>query len=137
MYHYRKTRKVYDSRLFPKMCPFCDPKTFSNRVAEFEHSYIVPNITKYDSWELHDVTEHLLLVPKEHHESLVRFSSEAKLEVMDIMSQYEAKGYNVYSRAIDSPRRSVAHQHTHFIRINGDQARAALFLKKPYNFIKF
>lgn len=136
MHHYRKTYKLYQARQRAASCPFCDPTTLDNKVADFVEAYIVPNLTKYDIWELHDVVEHLLLVPKRHVESLQELDDDEKLALIRIMSDYEAKGYNVYARASGSVRKSVAHQHTHLIKLKGKQAKGALFLSKPYMLIK-
>lgn len=132
MYHYRKTRQRYVTYLNPKMCPFCDPKNVEKKVVDYPHFYIMKNATQYDHWELHDVTEHLLLNPKNHHETLNTFSDVEKKEMVNIIAEYEQKGYSVYARAYGSPRRSVRHQHTHLIKIKRRQARIAVFLRKPY-----
>lgn len=135
MYHYRKTRKRYKARMI-SACAFCDPATLAKKIADFDHSYIVANLTSYDHWELHDVTEHLLLVPKRHVESLGDLDDSEKLEIMQVCSDYEKQGYNVYARGFQSSNKSIPHQHTHLIKITGKQAKAALFVKKPYFLVK-
>ena len=132
MYHYRKTMQVYRRRKESAGCPFCNPKTLAKSVRETEHLYVVPNLTQYDLWELHKVTDHLLVVPKKHSEKLIELSSAARAGVMEVLAEYEAKGYNIYGRATTNARRSVAHQHIHLIKTAGKQANGAVFLKKPY-----
>jgi len=132
MHHFRKTGKKYQARIRTDSCPFCDPQTLTKKVADFNHSYIVENLTKYDLWELHEVVEHLLLIPKRHIESIGDMQPSEQLELMSIIGDYEKRGYNVYARATKSARRSVIHQHTHLIKVQGQQAKAALYLNKPH-----
>lgn len=138
MQHYRKTRKKYlERKTSAQICPFCDPETLAKKVEDYAHAYVVPNLTKYDLWELNDVTEHLLLVPKRHVHSLGELTANERAETMDIIADYEAQGYNVYARSPDSVHRSVPHQHTHFIKIKHKPARGAIFLRKPYLLFTF
>lgn len=88
-------------------------------------------------WEMLDVTEHLLVVPKRHALSLDELTDEEKLDHMNILASYEAKGYNIYARSVDSTTRSVAHQHTHLIKASGRRAKIVLFFQKPYFLFKF
>lgn len=137
MHHYRKTRKLYNTRLRKNSCPFCDPATIKNQIKVTKHSYIVPNLTQYDMWEMLDVVGHLLVVPKRHVLSLKELTDEEKLDHMNIIAAYEAEGYNIYARSVDSSTRSVPHQHTHLIKASGKRAKAVLFLQKPYFLFKF
>lgn len=138
MYHYRQTRKRYNQHnRADKGCTFCDPTAPHKFILETEYNYVIENRVPYDTWELHDVTEHLLVVPKRHVDSLDHMTDVELLDAMRICAEYEAKDYNVYARSIESPRRSVRHQHTHLIKIDRRPARASFFLKKPYLLIKF
>lgn len=135
MHHYRGTRKKYVSRL-SKECPFCKPETIANAVYEDSLLYIVPNLTKYDLWELRDVTDHLLIIPKRHVVALHELNSEERQAVMDTIAKYDHLGYSVYARGVGVVSRSVPHQHTHLIKTNDKPARLSFFLKKPYLLIK-
>jgi diadenosine tetraphosphate (Ap4A) HIT family hydrolase len=135
MHHFRTTRKKYEAQITAnskKMCPFCDPETRSKTVRDFKDFYIVKNIVEYDVWELHNVVEHLLLVPKKHAENLNVLSDSERLEFMNIIAEYESDGYNIYARGVKSERRSIVHQHTHLIKTRGKQAYLSLFSRKPY-----
>jgi len=135
MHHFRSTRKKYEAQITTnnkKMCPFCDPETRSKTIRDFENFYIVKNIVKYDLWELHNVVEHLLLVPKRHAENMCALSDKERLEMITIIAKYESDGYNIYARGVKSERRSVLHQHTHLIKTQGRQAYISLFSRKPY-----
>jgi galactose-1-phosphate uridylyltransferase len=135
MYHLRKTRRHYNKQLVDNQtlgCPFCRPETLVNKTEDRGDFYLVKNSIQYDLWEGHVVADHLLLVPKKHVESLQELTDKQRLAMMDIVSEYEARGHSVYARGVDSPRRSVAHQHTHLIKIVGRRARILFFLEKPY-----
>lgn len=77
------------------------------------------------------------MVPKRHVLSLKELTDEEKLDHMNIIAAYEAEGYNIYARSVDSSTRSVPHQHTHLIKASGKRAKAVLFLQKPYFLFKF
>ncbi|NBW29463.1 hypothetical protein EBR37_03720 [bacterium] len=136
MNHYRKTFKKYKARKNDSSCPFCDENTYSRIIVENKYSYIVPNQTKYDLWELHDVQDHLLLIPKRHVESLKQLDKNEKIEIIEQIAIYEEKGYSVYARGVGFIRRSVKHQHTHLIKSSNKEAKIALFIDKPYLLLK-
>ena len=137
MNHYRKTTKKYFERQKAKSCPFCNEATLANAVKETSSMYIVPNLTQYDLWELHDVSEHLLVVPKRHVRSLQELTKKERLEIIDSIAEYEAQNYNVYARGVGFVGKSVEHQHTHLIKVDNKRPRVALFLRKPYFLLKF
>ena len=136
MFHYRKTRKQYKKYLKPASCPFCriDSEVV---IDKSKYHVIVPNIVFYDVWEMRTVTDHLLVLPKRHVGSLAELTREEKIDHMDVMARYEADGYNIYARGLNSPQRSVPHQHTHLIKTATKPARLQLIVKKPYLLIKF
>jgi ATP adenylyltransferase len=135
MHHYRKTVKKYHRRRV-QHCPFCDSATLAKAIKETPHSYIVPNLTQYDLWEMHDVTDHLLVIPKRHVKSLQELNKQERLDIVDLASDYEAEGYNVYARGVAFATRSVEHQHTHLIKAANKKPRMAFYLRKPYVVIK-
>jgi diadenosine tetraphosphate (Ap4A) HIT family hydrolase len=141
MYQYRKTHKKYLQHkrhdAIHVSCTFCETITKEQLVNETKYTMVIPNRTFYDTWELHDVLDHLLVVPKHHVHSLNDLQDEELLDAMKICAEYEAKGYNVYARGSGSVRRSVSHQHTHLIKIDSKPPRISFFLHKPYLLIKF
>lgn len=138
MFHYRKSRNKYTSYPKPKACPFCDETELAHaKLLQTKHAYVTPNRVFYDIWELQDVEDHLLLIPNRHVKSLHELTSEEQSEIIKIIGDYEARGYNVYARAKDSRQRSVGHQHTHLIKIKHTPVRAMLFFRRPYWLIKF
>lgn len=135
--HYRSSIQIYKQRQNPDVCPFCDPKTPRKAVYENDMLYIVPNLTSYDLWELHDVVDHLLVIPKRHVKVLSELTKKERLAVMDVYAEYEAKGYSVYARGKGFVKRSVEHQHTHLIKTSNKKPRFAIFLTKPYLLKKY
>ena len=83
-----------------------------------------------------DVTDHLMIIPKRHVDSMSDLSKEEKLDLINLMADYEAKGYNVYSREKESNMKSVVHQHTHLIKTKNNKAHFVLYFRKPYFLVK-
>ena len=136
MNHYRKTFHKYKSRQGSKSCPFCGQDTISSAIFENDLIYIAPNLTQYDLWELHDVENHLLIIPKRHVETLSELSSAERLAIMDQAAKYEAMGYSVYARGFGFVKRSVKHQHTHLLKVTDKKPRFAIFIRSPYYLFK-
>lgn len=136
MNHYRKTYREYKSRQRSEGCPFCNTSTVSSAIFENDLIYVVPNLTQYDLWELHDVEDHLLIIPKRHVETLGELSSPERLAVMDQAADYETKGYSIYARGVGFAKRSVKHQHTHLIKVTNKRPKIAIFLRSPYYLLK-
>ncbi|HEY5140669.1 MAG TPA: hypothetical protein VIJ25_15350, partial [Methylococcales bacterium] len=133
MYHYRKTRKAYAAFPKPVHCAFCDPVEMGAKaVQETKYAYVIPNRTFYDLWELREVRDHLLIIPKGHVGSLADISDAAKIDIINLIAQYERTDYNVYARAVTNKHRSIEHQHTHLIKTGNKAARFLLFMRKPY-----
>jgi len=138
MHHFRATIKLYRKRKKAGQgCPFCDRQQISKIVRETEHFLVIENLTKYDVFEFREVLEHLMIVPKRHVEDLSLLSRDEKVELIDLIADYEAKDFNVYARSARSVSRSIAHQHTHLIRTGTKLPRFALYNVKPYMLIKF
>ena len=132
MFRYRKATKKYKKHR-DAVCPFCHPPK-ENILAETAHARVVKNLFPYDLWEFRNVTEHYMVVPKRHVKSLIDLSIEEQQEIMRIIAEFEGNNFNIYARASDSIQRTVPmHQHTHLIKTtNHRQARAGIYLKKPY-----
>lgn len=137
MHHFRSTRRHYDKHRVSDntrgVCSFCADKTIPARtLKESETMYLVTIRTKYDVFEGRPVLDHLMVIPKRHTESLSDFTKAEKLEQMTIIGEYEVKGYDVYARSVTSVDRSVAHQHTHLIKMAEKKMKYFVHLKKPY-----
>ena len=136
MNHYRKTIYTYKGHQKRAGCPFCRQDTIDNALFENDFVYIVPNLTQYDLWELFDVEDHLLIIPKRHVEKLNELSTAESLAIMEQAAKYEAEGYNIYARGVGFVNRSVKHQHTHLIKVTNKKPKIALFLQSPYYLFK-
>jgi diadenosine tetraphosphate (Ap4A) HIT family hydrolase len=120
------------------ICQFCALKENSDETVRFyEHFKVIRNIFGYDKWDGRTVKDHLMVVPKEHTESLATLSKEAAVEYVKIVSTYESDGYDVYARSPHSTIKSVPHQHTHFIKTVGKTHRGVIHLESPYISISF
>lgn len=142
MYHSNKKYRAYKKQYRNKSsgCPFCTPLINDRRnvkLKEFNNFIIIENGVKYDYWEGYKVIEHLLLVPKEHIVSLSEMDSAQHGEMIKIISDYETLGYNIYARSVKSAARTVEHQHTHLILIEGKDYRVFMSMQKPYILFKF
>lgn len=136
MNHYRKTIHKYKSRQNTSGCPFCSPITMKKAVYEDKFVYVVPNLTQYDLWELHDVENHLLVIPKRHVETLAELNDKESIAVLEQAAKYELLGYSIYARGVGFVKRSVKHQHTHLIKVTNKKPRLALFVQSPYFLFK-
>lgn len=135
--HYRKSILKYRQLQKSQGCPFCDSETIVNAVYENNELYVVPNLTSYDLWELHDVVDHLLVVPKRHVKTLSELTQKEKLAIMNVYSTYEEDGYSIYARGKGFVKRSVNHQHSHLIKTTNKKPRIAFFIAKPYLLKKY
>ncbi|CAN5179634.1 hypothetical protein BH09PAT3_BH09PAT3_2460 [soil metagenome] len=132
-YQFRKTRNRYNS--YPKSdeCHFCNPgESTEPTVRETEHAYVVPNRTFYDLWEIRKIVDHKLLIPKRHVAQLKDLTAEERTDIINLIADYEAEGYEVYARSPKSVTRSIDHQHTHLIKATGKPGRGLFYLSKPY-----
>lgn len=78
---------------------------------------VIRNRTKYDYFEGVPVEQHLMVIPRAHRTSLSEFTDEEVLEQARVTGRYEKLGYHVFARGMGTKTRSVAHQHTHLIKI--------------------
>jgi diadenosine tetraphosphate (Ap4A) HIT family hydrolase len=137
MYHYRKSRLIYKSFPKPEHCHFCDTSEMREIVEETTYARVIKNRVFYDMWELRQVTDHLMIIPKRHVRTLHDLTDPERLDIMKLIGKYEADHYNIYARSMESVSRSVAHQHTHLLKTKSQPSRGILFLRKPYTLIKF
>lgn len=132
MYRYSKNLKKYHAEAITDRCALCNPND-QLIVEESAHYFVIHNKYPYDIWEHRNVVEHLMVVPKEHKKGLADLPAEAKLAIINAISMFEAKGYDIYARSVQSALRSVSeHQHTHLIKTDDKPASISLYIKKPY-----
>lgn len=113
-------------------CQFCEfSEDLDHVIVGHPHFWVVRNLFPYHIWDGSRTGEHLLLVPRRHIDTIADFTREERDEYMDLLATYESKGYSSYSRAPQSGRKTVAHQHTHLIQV-GKAFRAQLFIERPH-----
>lgn len=135
----RKHHRVYaryTKQAKSRDCAFCNFKVSENQVVKStKYFWIVKNMFPYDVWDHTGVTEHLMLVPKRHIDAIGHFNLDEQLAFTKLVGQYDTKGYSIYARPKDSTVKSVAHQHTHLIKLDGRFKTIAFFLRKPRVFL--
>ncbi len=138
MYRSRKVVKLYDPQIVLRKlqkgsegCPFCELSD-ERKIVSTDTVSLVENKYAYQYWDFMKVTDHLLLIPTRHVESLGELTAREKQDVIDIMSDYEQKGYNIYARTGVSTIKSVPHQHTHLIKTDNIRAKFLFYFSKPY-----
>lgn len=132
----RKEEKEYSKHLKSVNragCAFCPIKKGDNQFVEGTNSFkIIRNIFAYSLWDGQKVTDHMMITPKKHTDSLANMKPAEKIEYVNIVEKYEKLGYNIYSRAPSSAIKSIVHQHTHLIKTEGDSKKFVMLLRKPY-----
>lgn len=113
-------------------CEFC---TFNLKLPQVlkENTcfWIVRNIFPYDTWDTGSVSKHLMIVPKRHVDSIAHFNIDERREYVKLLAKYEKQGFSIYARAADNAMKSIAHQHTHLIKLDNKLKRFILWSKKP------
>lgn len=136
MYRYRKHVGKFREQKDQPGCALCDPSQLLI-IKEYPHSILVHNRYPYDLWEGRDVMEHRMVLPKRHLAGFGEFTREEKHEILDLIAEHEAEGFDIYARSVHSTERSVRlHQHTHLIKVRPQRPKFILFLLRPYLLLK-
>lgn len=128
---------MYTSRLRRnsknRECPFCAiEKGHSEYIEETRFLKVIKNLIPYSVWDGQGVVAHLMIVPKEHTDKLGDLSAEAAVEYLKLIDKYETLGYNLYARAPASTVKTVAHQHSHLIKLDHKPRNFLFLLRKPF-----
>lgn len=127
--HYGKKRRNDENAA----CPFCAINTgHPQYVSETKHLKVIRNRTPYSLWDSQGVLDHLMIVPKTHTGKLGDLGTEAAQEFIEVIDRYEENGYAFYGRAPGSAVRSVVHQHTHLLKLDGKKRTFLLMVRKPW-----
>lgn len=115
-------------------CVFCgvsakDPEAI---IEENKLTYVIKNRFGYTVWDGCAVLEHLMIIPKVHRSSLESFTKKELLEWSEVCARYEQRGYSMYTRSQDNITRSIAHHHTHFIRLANQRKKYIMYIRKPH-----
>lgn len=119
----------YHRTLDKGSCVFCG---YKGALAESEHFMVIRNIYPYSVWDSHKVADHLLVVPKEHTDTMSGHDEKKVVEMHALLAPYEKEGYNVYSRAPGSTVKSIIHQHTHLIKTEGNAKKVIFMMRRPF-----
>ena len=132
----RKESRDYDKyrkTIIPGACQFCDIQQGDRQlIAETADFKIIRNIFPYSIWDSQRVADHLMILPKQHTDTLRDLSPKQAQEYVRLISDYESKGYNVYARAPASRIKTVVHQHTHLIKPSGAPSKVVFMIRRPY-----
>lgn len=141
MRHFRKTIQSYKSyNAEDKLavgCTFCSDNNIPRVISENDTMFVMSNRVSYDMFAGQRVASHLMVISKRHVETLKDFTKNEKLDYMEIISEYEAQGYDIYARGVGSIARSVKHQHTHLIKLVKRSPNVFFFIQKPYFLISW
>lgn len=127
----REYRKYQKTAFRPDGCVLCDPAHIEI-LEDFNFFIRLAAKFQYEIWDDHIVSEHYMIVPKAHRHTILEFTPEEKSEYMELLGRFESEGYSFYSRAPGDTTRSVAHFHTHLLRISGSSVEGMLYLRKPH-----
>ena len=136
----RSTKEEFDYAKYLKTkggtdCPFCNMNTGHPQfVLETDNLKVLRNRTPYSLWDSQGVIDHLMIVPKVHTAKLGDLDAKAAAELIALIGTYEIDGYNIYARAVTSTTRSVVHQHTHLIKLDGKKRTFLFMLRRPWYF---
>jgi ATP adenylyltransferase len=103
----------------PSGCAFCDIdiESSSQVVRALSHTAILKNLFPYARWDGRKVVDHLMIIPIGHVRSLNTLSQGASKELLELVTEYEDKGYSFYIRSPHNKSRSVPHIHGHLIKL--------------------
>lgn len=114
-------------------CNFCMFTEKSTQVVDSSTSFwIIENIFAYDMWDGCGVTDHLMIVPKRHVQSLAGLDAIELQEYAQQLALFESDGYSIYARAPENITKSVSHQHTHLIQLNNKRKKILFYARKPH-----
>lgn len=114
------------------VCQFCEIEQGNPELVEMTKSLkVITNRFPYSLWDGQGVTDHLMIVPKKHLYSLNDLTLDEAHEYLQLVSRYEKDGYNIYARAPASNRRTIVHQHTHLIKLDGSSKKVIVYNNKP------
>lgn len=126
---YRKSKKHLGKN---DACRFCSILPGSDEhIFEGDHFRLITNLFKYSVWDEQPVLDQIMLIPKKHVDSIKKLPVEAAVEFLELLGDYESRGYSIWARNSRSPTKTITHQHTHLIKTSGKRKRGMIFVRKP------
>lgn len=137
----RKEELLYKKFLQSKTsdeCDFCVITPKSPQYVKMDYDFkIIKSNFPYSLWDRQHVKDHLMIVPIRHVASLSELIPAELSNYGNVIAEYEARGYNVYSRAPQTLSKSIVHQHTHLILTTGPLRRYIIYFARPFwRFVK-
>lgn len=132
--HKRLYKKYLRSLKPTDECIFCALNMGDTQyISETTHFKVVRNRFPYDLWDTQPVIDHLMLVPKQHTDTLKNLTAEESKEYIEQISEFESLGFNIYARTPGSIMKSVTHQHTHLIKVEPtSRRRIVITTRRPF-----
>lgn len=130
----KQKSEYYKKFLRGGSCQFCNIPDVE-RVEEYDSFIIIRNKFGYDIFDMCEVEDHLMVIPKKHTDRLTVLSTDERTEFLNILIDYESQGYNVYFREPGSVIKTVDHHHTHLLKL-GRRLEHITYSKEPYS-LKF
>lgn len=137
----RSTKEQHDYRKLlaadrgskDKTCDFCAMNEGHPQfVRQTKHFKVIRNRTPYSLWDEQQVLDHLMVVPIQHTAKVGDLGGEAAGEFVELLGEYDAAGYCMFARALNASVRSMVHQHTHLMKLNGKKRTVLFMLCKPW-----
>ncbi len=126
---YRKLKKRQPS----DVCNFCKITPGHDEfIEEGQYFKIITNRFHYSYWDEQAVQHQVMLVPKDHIDSISKLPVAAAKEFLDYIGKYEERGYSVYARPPQSVTKTITHQHTHLIKTDGKRKKLIVYSRKPF-----
>lgn len=127
----RRYKKYVADKPADAQCEFCGLQSGDGQVLRDEDTFwVTKNIFPYTAWDSFYVDEHLMLIPKRHLDSLSGLTADELTKFSSSVAEYEDKGYSVYGRAATNGAKSIAHQHTHLIKVSNRRVKTLIFLRR-------
>lgn len=134
-YKYQREYDKYRSKNPSGNCQFCtlaeDAPLEGSLIEEHPRFWVVTAKFPYYIWDGAKAGQHLLVVPKRHVDSIAHFDRAERADYIDVLAEWEARGFSLYARAPQSAKKSVVHQHTHLIEV-GKTIKSQFYLAKPF-----
>lgn len=133
----RKTEIAYLKYRMQKRgagCVFCafNHESHNQILSTREHFWIVKNLFPYNTWDFLSVEHHIMIVPKRHVDAISHFNKMESDEYTAILAEYDEMDYSSYARARGNSSKTVAHQHTHLLKLGKRHKAIGFYLSRPY-----
>lgn len=114
-------------------CTLCSDIT-KDVIEQTDSFYLIENIFPYEHWDGQGVTEHNLIITKDHTRYLKDLDQAQRSELIDLIAKYEHLGFNMYKRSQHNNKGSIpGHIHWHLIKVDQKSIDSLQFSLDPYH----